>query len=115
MQAVRDVAQPTEDTMPILTTAARIAAKPFPKAISPKTHAILDYVTVGAFIVAAGWFWGRSKRAALAALISGGAELAVSLLTDYPGGVKKTISLRTHRDIDIGLGAMTATMPEFLA
>ena len=101
--------------MPILTTAARVAAKPFPKAISPKAHAILDYVTVGAFILTAGWFWGRSKRAALGAIISGGAELAVSLLTDYPGGVRKVISLRTHRDIDIGLGAMTATMPEFLA
>jgi hypothetical protein len=42
-------------------------------------------------------------------------ELAVSLLTDYPGGVKKAISSRVHRDIDLGLAAMTATMPEFFA
>jgi hypothetical protein len=101
--------------MPFLTAAARVAAKPFSKVISPKAHAIIDYVTVGTFLVTAGWFWRRSKRAAIASLISGGAELVVSLLTNYPGGVRKVISLRTHRDIDIGLGAMTATMPEFLA
>jgi hypothetical protein len=101
--------------MPILTSAAQIAAKPFPKAISPKAHAIIDYITVGAFFMSAAWFWGRSKRAAIAALISGGADLAVSLFTNYPGGVKKVIHFHTHRDIDFGLGAMTATMPEFLA
>ena len=61
------------------------------------------------------FFWQRSKRAALAALICGGAELAVSLMTDYPGGVRKVISFRTHGEIDLGLAAMTATMPEFLA
>jgi len=101
--------------MPILNSAVQIAAKPFPRPISPKAHAIIDYVTVGSFLMTAAWFWRRSKRAALAALISGGAELAVSLLTNYPGGVKKAINFRTHRDIDFGLGAMTATMPEFLA
>ncbi|MBV9342893.1 MAG: hypothetical protein JO159_18665 [Acidobacteria bacterium] len=101
--------------MPILNSAVQIATKPFPKAISPKAHAIFDYLTAGSFFMSAAWFWGRSKRAAIASLISGGAELAVSLLTDYPGGVKKVISFRTHREIDFGLGAMTATMPEFLA
>src|SRR5207237_9899633 len=101
--------------MPILNSAVQIAAKPFPRAIYPKAHAIIDYGTVGSCSMTAAWFWRRSKRAALAALISGGAELAVSLLTNYPGGVKKAINFRTHRDIDFGLGAMTATMPEFLA
>ena len=63
--------------MPILNSAVQIAAKPFPRAISPKAHAIIDYVTVGSFLMTAAWFWRRSKRAALAALISGGAELAL--------------------------------------
>src|SRR6266480_2939825 len=101
--------------MPILNTALQIAAKPFPKAISPKTHAVLDYVTAVSFLMSAAWFWRRSKRAAIAALIGGGAQLGVSLLTNYPGGIKKVINFRTHRDIDFGLGAMTATLPEFLA
>ena len=101
--------------MPLLNSAVQIAAKPFPRAISPKAHAIIDYITVGSFFMTAAWFWGRSKRAAIAALISGGAELVVNLLTDYPGGVKKVIHFRTHRNIDLGLAAMTATMPEFFA
>ena len=101
--------------MPILNSAIQIAAKPFPKAFSPKAHAIIDYMTVGSLLVTAAWFWRRSKRASIAALIAGGSELAVSLLTNYPGGVKKVINFRTHRDIDFGLGAMTTTLPEFLA
>ncbi len=101
--------------MPFLNSVTRVAAKPLPKMISPKTHAVLDYITVGAFLASAGWLWSRSKRAALASLICGGAQLAVSLLTDYPGGVKKIISFKIHRDIDFGLAAMTATMPVFLA
>jgi membrane-bound metal-dependent hydrolase YbcI (DUF457 family) len=101
--------------MPILNRAIQIAAKPLPKTISPKTHAILDYMTAGAFIMSAFWFWSRSKRAAIAALISGAAELAVSMLTNYPGGVRKVIDFGLHRDIDFGLAAMTAMMPEFLA
>lgn len=101
--------------MPILNRTVRIAAKPFPRAISPKAHAILDYLSVGSFFVTAAWFWGRSKRAAIGALISGTAQLAVNVLTNYPGGVKKIINFSTHREIDFGLGAMTATMPEFLA
>jgi hypothetical protein len=65
--------------------------------------------------VSAGFFWRRNKRAALAALICGSADLVLSLLTDYPGGVKRVISFPAHREIDLGLAAMTATIPEFLA
>jgi hypothetical protein len=101
--------------MPMLNSAVRIAAKPFPKAISPKAHAMIDYMIVGSFFVTAASFWKRNKRAAIAALIVAGADLAVSLLTNYPGGAKKVINFRTHRDIDFGLGAMAATLPEFLA
>ena len=101
--------------MPILNTVSQIAAKPFPRAISPKTHAIIDYITVGSFFTTAALFWRRNKRAAIAALIAGGAELAVNLLSNYPGGLKKVINFPAHREIDFGLAAMTATLPEFLA
>src|SRR5437762_11986163 len=96
--------------MPILNSAVQIAAKPFPRAISPRAHAIIDYITVGSFLMTAAWFWGRSKRAAIDALISCGAALAISLLTYYPRGVKKAIRLHTHRDIDFRLGAITANL-----
>jgi hypothetical protein len=85
--------------MLMLNSAVKIAAKPFPRAISPKAHAIVDYITIGSFFTSALWFWGRSKRAAVAALISGGAELAVNLLTNYSGGVKKVITFAKHREL----------------
>lgn len=101
--------------MPILNSMTKVAAKPLPRMISPKAHAILDYVIVGTFLASAGWFWRRNKRAAIASLLSGGATLAVSLMTDYPGGVRKVIHYPVRREIDLGIAAMVATMPEFLA
>jgi len=101
--------------VPILNTATKLLVKPVPKFLSPKAHAVIDYITVGSFLMSAAWLWPRHKRATLAALICGGAELALGLLTNYPGGVKKAISFHTHGEVDLGLAAMVATMPEFLA
>ena len=101
--------------MPILNNLAKIVAKPIPRSVSPEAHAFFDYITIALFLMSAGLFWQRSKRASVASLICGGAELAVVLLTDYPGGLKKVINFRTHGEIDLGLAALTATMPEFLA
>jgi hypothetical protein len=101
--------------MPVLNTLVKVAAKPLPRVITPRAHAALDYVIAGSFFATAAWFWRRNKRAALASLVCGGARLAVSLLTDYPGGARKVIRFHTRREIDLGLAAMTATMPEFFA
>jgi hypothetical protein len=101
--------------MPILNNMAKLVVKPLPRTITPKTHAVLDYVTVGLFFGAASWFARRNKRAALAAMICGGAELAVCLLTDYPGGARRIIDFAERREIDLGLAAMSASMPAFLA
>ena len=40
---------------------------------------------------------------------------ATSMLTDYPGGIKKAISFQTHGKIDAGLAGLTATVPNFFA
>ena len=101
--------------MPMLNSITKVAAKPLPRIISPKAHAVLDYVMVGTFLATAGWFWRHNKRATLASLLCGGAKLAVSLLTDYPGGVRKVIHYPVRHEIDLGIAAMVATMPEFLA
>src|SRR5947209_20375062 len=101
--------------MPIFNSLAKVAVKPLPRILSPKAHAIVDYIVAGAFILSAGAFWRRSKRAAIASLLCAGTELAVSLLTDYPGGIHKVLSFQTHGEIDLGLAAMTATMPDSLA
>ncbi|HKW16195.1 MAG TPA: hypothetical protein VJO35_01680 [Terriglobales bacterium] len=101
--------------MPVLNKIAQFAVKPFPRAISPKIHATLDYINVGILLTGAAVFWGRNKRAAVGALAAAGAALAVDLLTNYPGGAKRVIPFRIHRDIDFGLAGMVAGMPEFLA
>src|SRR5438445_12120184 len=101
--------------MPILNNVAKAVAKPLPRIISPKAHAVVDYMTVGSFFMAGAMFWSRSKRAALSALFCGGAELAVSLLSDYPGGGKTAISIRTPGKNYIGFPALAATMPETIA
>jgi hypothetical protein len=101
--------------MPMLTSATDVLTRRMPKIISPKAHAVVDYITAGAFLLTGAFCWSRNKRAALSAFVCGGAELANALLTDYPGGAKKVISFRNHGRIDIGLAAMTATMPEFMS
>jgi hypothetical protein len=59
-------------------------------------------------------FWKRNRRAAIGSLLCGGATAAVSLLTDYPGGVRKVIPYAMHGQIDGGLIAMTAAMPRLV-
>ena len=101
--------------MPILNTVAQVVAKPFPRVISPKTRAVLDHVNVGILLMTGAWFWRRNKRAALGALVGGGATLVLNLLTGYPGAARSVITFRSRRDIDLGLAAMISTMPEFFA
>ncbi len=101
--------------MPVLNSLTKMAAKPIPRVVTPKAHAMIDYASVGLFLGTTAWFWRRNRRAAVVSLICGGAELAVMLLTDYPGGIKKFISFRTHREMDYRLAAMVASMPESLA
>jgi hypothetical protein len=98
----------------MLNTVTGAVVRRLPKAITPKGHAIADYITVAGFLLGAALFWRRNKHAALSALICGGAELAVGLLTDYPGGVTDAISFPTHLKLDLGLAAMSASMPEFM-
>ena len=84
-----------------------------PKAIAPATHSVLDYLTVSYFMLLAGMFWGRNRRAAAAALINGGMVLGLSMLTDYPGGLKK-LSFRTHGKGDIMQALTAAGIPDVL-
>jgi hypothetical protein len=101
--------------MAILTSAVDAATRRLPKVITPKGHAIIDYITIGTFFVASAFFWRKNKRAALGSLLCGSAELAVNLLTDYPGGIFPVFSFPMHGKVDVGLAAMAATMPEFMA
>jgi hypothetical protein len=101
--------------MPTLNSIARVVAKPLPRVVSPRVQSILDYILVGSFLGAAGWFWRRNKRAAVASVLCGAAKLAICVITDYPGGVHRILDYHTRREVDLGLAAMVATMPEFMA
>jgi hypothetical protein len=84
-----------------------------PKFVDAKTHSVLDYLTISAFFVMAGLFWRRHPRAAATALINGGMVLGLSMLTDYPGGLKK-ISFRDHGKGDILQMLTAAGLPSML-
>ena len=101
--------------MPVFNRVAKMVAKPLPRVLSPKAHAVVDYVRIGMYLAGAGWYWKRSKRAATAALLCATAETALDLLTDYDGRSGKLFSFNVHREIDLGLATMAAMMPEFLA
>lgn len=78
--------------------------------ISPTTHGVLDYATV---ITTAAMphslnFPTSARRAcmALAATYS-----ALSLLTDYPLGLKRVIPFKAHGAAEVALGAALPAMP----
>jgi len=100
--------------MALMQRGVALAAGRMPKKISPRVHAALDYAIAGSFLLAGAMFWKRNRRAAVGALLCGGATAAVSLLTDYPGGVRKVIPYSMHGQIDTGLVAMTAAMPRLV-
>jgi hypothetical protein len=87
---------------------------PVPKVISPKTHKLLDYLTIGAFGVIAGLCWGSKRRASIAAIANGAFVLSYTLLTDYDGDGKRPVSFRTHGDLDVIQAGMAAIAPELL-
>jgi hypothetical protein len=101
--------------MPLLEKGVKTIADRMPKVISPKTHAIIDYGMAGSFILAGALAWkGNQKTAAISSWIVAGAELAVSMMTDYPGGVAKLISFPTHGKIDAGFSGMIGSMPNLM-
>ena len=100
--------------MPISTKLTELATKPLPKFISPGIHAAIDWGTAGAFIAAGALLWNKNKRAALSSLISGNLIGSLIFLTDCPGGVWKKISFETHGNIDPGVSALVASLPNLL-
>lgn len=100
--------------MALLQKGVALAAGRMPKMISPRVHSALDYAVAGSFLLMGALFWKRNRRAAIGSILCGGATAAVSLFTDYPGGVRKVIPYPMHGQIDAGLIAMTAAMPKLV-
>jgi hypothetical protein len=80
------------------------------KAISPKTHGILDYATA-ATAAAAGQLFRFSQPAARAAQGWAAGYGALSALTDYPLGVRRAVPFRTHGALDFAMTPLIPALP----
>lgn len=85
-----------------------------PKIVDPKTHAVLDYLTISAFMLLGSAFWKSNKRAAALALANGCMVLGVSMFTDYPGALRRAIRFVDHGKLDCAQAALAATGPTLL-
>lgn len=100
--------------MPLLDQAAKLATRKLPKVISPRTHSIIDYALAGSFFIIGAFLWRRNKRAAIGAIACGTVETALTLCTDYPGGLGKQLSFETHNNIDFALSGIVSSVPSML-
>ena len=82
-----------------------------PKVISPTAHGVIDYCHA-AFFFTVGMLCSRSnKRAAVAAVATGGFILVQSMLTDYRFGIKRVIPFSTHGKMDRIFAASSWLIP----
>jgi hypothetical protein len=79
--------------------------------ITPAQHAVLDYSVAATFFGVGAAFARRNRAAATLAFANGAMVLGMSLLTNYPGGVYRTLSFRTHRTGDVIQAAFAAFGP----
>lgn len=86
-------------------------AKELTRVISPTQHAILDYGVAATFLAFGFSVLPRHRGAAALAFVNGVMVLGMSLLTDYPGGVFRTLSFRAHRTGDIAQAALAGLGP----
>jgi hypothetical protein len=100
--------------MALADQAVGVLSKKLPKVISPTVHAVIDYATIGTFILMGALFWKKNKRASIAAFSCAVAEATTALFTDSPGGVADVISFETHGRIDAALAGATASLPNLL-
>lgn len=80
------------------------------KPISTRTHALLDYLTVGTYLAlphALGWSRGLTNAVTAAAI----GKLAYALCTRHEGGVIKAVPMKTHLVLDALAGASMAALP----
>lgn len=92
-----------------------MAVRKMPKVISPKGHAVADYVmAAGAFAAAVAFYRSGRNMAGTGALLAGIAETTNALITDYPGGVFNLISFPMHGRMDLGQASMVASLPGLL-
>jgi hypothetical protein len=94
-----------------MNTTEQLSPQRIANAISPAQHAVLDYGVAGTFFALGLSLLPRHRPAAVLALLNGGMVLGMSLFTNYPGGVFRKLSFRTHRTGDIIQAAFAGLGP----
>jgi hypothetical protein len=85
-----------------------------PKVISAKKHAIIDYAHAGTNFLVGALMLRRDRRAATGAFVLGASVLANALMTDYPLGVFRLYSFKTHGALDYGVASASEAMPRLM-
>src|SRR4051812_24858856 len=94
-----------------MTKSELTQSKELTNVISPAQHAVLDYGVATTFLAFGFSVLSRHRAAAALAFVNGAMILGMSLLTDYPGGVFRTLSFRAHRTGDIAQAALAGVGP----
>jgi hypothetical protein len=110
-QTIEVPAEVTTANASLMASGDRGHAREISKAISPAQHAVLDYGVAATFFAFGFAVMSRHRPAAALAFVNGTMVLGMSLLTDYPGGVFRTLSFRTHRTGDIVQAALAGLGP----
>jgi hypothetical protein len=82
-----------------------------PRVIGPTQHAMLDYGVAATFFALGARYLKTNRAASTLAFVNGAMVLGVSLFTDYPGGIWRKISFRTHGALDLGQAALAGLGP----
>jgi hypothetical protein len=88
------------------------------KIITKQMHAVLDYATVTAFLVAPTLF-GLTGLAALLSYALAAIHFAMTAFTNMPGGLVKLIPLKLHAIVEMLVGpvliVLALALPQFSA
>ena len=80
------------------------------KPISTKTHAMLDYLTIGKFLILPRVL-GFSETVTNGMTAVGLVKLAYTLMTRHEGGVVKVLPMQAHLAMDVVGGATLCALP----
>jgi len=83
------------------------------KMLSPRTHGVLDYLTVAAFLVAPSLL-GLSGTPALIAYSLAGIHLGLTLLTASPLGAVKLVPMALHGVLELAVSVCLIVLPWIL-
>jgi hypothetical protein len=82
--------------------------------ITPGAHAVLDYAVASTYF----GLWAKmrhtNRAAAGLACANGMMVLGLAMMTDYPGGVLRMVSFKTHRTMDWVQAAVAGLGPLLL-